>query len=367
MSRVLLNLSSPPAGVQGGIARFGIELSRRLVLRGRHDYTFRSQWSADQLPPELAKGAAIEVIPPIEKYLQDLVRTWARGPRTHPASKFDLLFNLDSLGFATGGRRRMTIVHDIYFCSVPEMFSRSARMKERLIHRIVLGRSHSIVGISEATSSEVRRHFPASAARVRTVLSDSMMNDVIPGALPPGLVRGGYVLAVAKVLPNKNFGLLAEAFARIAPDFPDLKLVHVGSDAGETFESALAPRGLSGRLGRLRGIDDPTLAALYRDALCLVVPSLYEGFCLPLLEAQRFGCPTVFSERSATGEVGGEGGIPFDPTDVDALEAILRRVAADPALRADMVARGHANARRFSWDATVDGYERAIDDVLEGR
>jgi glycosyltransferase involved in cell wall biosynthesis len=362
--RILLNLSSVPAGVPGGVARFGIELSRRLVQRDTYEYVFRSQWSAEQLPPELASRAAIEVVPPFAKFFQDLLKTWVRAPRTHPASKFDVIFNLDALGFATGGRHRITIVHDIYYRAVPSMFSRVERVRQQLIHAMVLGRSDAIIGISDATSSDVRRFFPRSAAKVRTVLSDSTMGDVVPGSLPPGLEPAGYVLAVAKVLPNKNFPLLAEAFARVAAEVPGLKLVHVGSDDGETFETALAARGLGDRLVRLRGIDDPTLGALYRDALCLVVPSICEGFCLPLLEAQRFGCPTVFSERSATGEVGGDGGISFDPSDVDALEGILRRVVADPALRADMVARGHINARRFSWDATVAGYERAIADVL---
>lgn len=363
-AKVLLNLSSPPAGTHGGVARFGIELSRLLALRGSHDYTFRSQWSPAQLPRDLAQRAAIEVIPPVSNYFGNLLSTWAKAPVAHSASKFDLVFNLDSLGFALGGRRRMTIVHDIYYRSVPEMFTRFERAKQQLIHAIVLGQSHSIIGISEATSSEVRRHFPGSAPKVRTVLSDSMMRGVAPGALPEGIAPESYVLAVANVTRNKNFGVLADAFARVAGRFPSLKLVHVGGDAGDTFERALGPAGLGDRLVRLRGIDDPTLAALYRDAICLVVPSVCEGFCLPLLEAQRFGCPTVFSERSATGEVGGEGGIRFDPSDAEALAGILRRVVENPSMRQELIARGHANAARFSWDATVDGYERAIADVL---
>lgn len=364
MARVLLNLSSQPAGTHAGVARFGIELSRRLVARGSHEYTFRSQWPSEKLPDELASGATLEQIPPVTNFLKDLLKTWAKAPRTHPASRFDLILNLDALGFARGGDRRMTIVHDIYYASVPEMFSRFSRLKQELIHSAVIGRSALVVGISEATSSEVRRHFPRSASKVRTVLSDSTMSDVVPGVLPAGLHQGGFVLAVANVTPNKNFPVLARAFARLAPDHPGLKLVHVGGDEGETFESILGERGVGDRLVRLRGIDDAVLAALYRDALCLVVPSVCEGFCLPLVEAQRFGCPTVFSERSATGEIGGDGGIRFDPMDDDILEGILRRLTMDTRMRAEMAARGHVNADRFSWERTVDGYEAAIRDAL---
>lgn len=364
-AKVLINLSSPAAATHGGVARFGIELSRRLAARGKHRYTFRSQWAPSQLPSELVAGATIEQIPPIRNYFGNLLQTWIKASWSHPASRFDIVLNLDPLGFAMGGGRRITIVHDIYFRSIPRMFSAIQRLKQQFIHTIVFRRSHAIIGISEATSAEVRRHFPSVAARVNTVLSDSTMNDITAAALYTGLEAANYLLVVANVTPNKNCGVVAEAFARIAADLPGLRLVHVGGDARETFEKALAPRGLRDRLTRLNGIDDAALAGLYRHALCLVVPSLCEGFCLPLLEAQRLGCPTIFSDRSATGEVGGDGGIAFDPDSVDALSEVLRRVVSDPALRADMVARGHANARRFSWEATVDGYERSIQAVLD--
>ena len=359
MAKILLNMSSQPAGAPAGVARFAMELSRRLIARGTHDYLFRSQWSADQLPKEIA-GAKIEVIPPITNYLKEFMVAAFKAGSAYPASKYDLVVNLDALGLASGGRNRLTIIHDIYYRSMPQMYSKFHRMKSHFIHSMIIGRSRVVVGISDATSNEVKKAFPSQARKVRTILSDSTMDAVVPGTLPEGLTPGGYVLAVANVTPNKNFGVLAEAFGRMASDHPGLRLVHVGGDGDETFARGLEPFGAGDRLTRLRGIDDATLAALYRDAACLVVPSLFEGFCLPILEAQRFDCPVIFSKTSATGEVGGRGGITFDPTDASELETALRDVVGHADAQDNMRAVGRENALRFSWERTVDLYEEAI-------
>ena len=371
MARVLINMSSQPAGVPAGVARFGMDLSRRLAERGSHDYVFRSQWSAGQLPPGLVANAELDVIPPLSSYFREFGTQALLGSRHYPASRYDLVFNLDPLGMASGGRSRMMIVHDIYYRShgvyyaaMSGLKARLQRAKQHAIHSAMIARSSLIVGISESTSADVRRHFPSAASRVRTILSDSTMGQVSPGMLPDGLEPNRFFLAVANVTPNKNFGVLADAFGRLAADHPGIRLVHVGGDADETFQKGLAIHGAADRLTRLRGIDDATLAALYRDALALVVPSLIEGFCLPVLEAQRLDCPVVFSNVSATGEIGGNGGIAFDPMDVDALETSMRRILREDGLRDAMRASGRENALRFSWDRTVGEYETAIQDAL---
>jgi len=339
-------------------------LAGNLIGRGSHDYVFRSQWHADQLPDAITDGAELHVIPKVSNYLKEFARSAVTGGRAYPSERYDLVLNLDALGMASGGRRRMTIIHDIYYATTPDTIGKVQWMKQQSIHASMVARSSVIVGISEATSAEVRKHFPRAADRVRTILSDSTMNDVLPGDLPPRLEPNGYVLAVANVTPNKNFGVLARAFARMCGDFPDLRLVHVGGDADELFAGILAEKGMQDRLIRLRGISDQQLAAVYANAAALVVPSIVEGFCLPIVEAQRLDCPVVFSNRSACGEIGGSGGISFDPLDEDALEMHLRGVVGDPALRDALRGMGRANAARFSWDRTTSLYEAAILDTI---
>jgi glycosyltransferase involved in cell wall biosynthesis len=111
--------------------------------------------------------------------------------------------------------------------------------------------------------------------------------------------------------------------------------------------------GLSERV-RLTGfVSEEELATLYAHAHGLVMPSLYEGFGLPVLEAMACGTPVVSSNASSLPEVAGDAGLLVDPHDVDGLAAAIDRLAHDPLLRADLAKRGIERARTFSWARTA--------------
>jgi glycosyltransferase involved in cell wall biosynthesis len=127
----------------------------------------------------------------------------------------------------------------------------------------------------------------------------------------------------------------------------------------------LRRKGSALRPVHLVGIDDVQLARLYHDALCLCVPSLYEGFCLPILEAQICGCPVVCSDRSATPEIAGRGALLFDPTDATAIGDCLRKVIVEPETSRDLVRLGYQNAARFSWEAATRQYQAIFERLLK--
>jgi glycosyltransferase involved in cell wall biosynthesis len=95
-------------------------------------------------------------------------------------------------------------------------------------------------------------------------------------------------------------------------------------------------------------------AALLSGALAFVFPSLYEGFGLPVLEAQACGCPVITSTTSSLPEVAGDGALLVDPEDTAAIAAAIGRIATDPELRQKLVESGFANVRRFSWQSCVE-------------
>jgi glycosyltransferase involved in cell wall biosynthesis len=108
-------------------------------------------------------------------------------------------------------------------------------------------------------------------------------------------------------------------------------------------------------LGR---ISDREVAWLYRHADALVFPSRYEGFGLPVVEAQRLGCPVASSNAASLPEVAGGGAAYFDPDDPESLRAALDSLAVD---RDGWAARGRANAERFRWADTAAAVERVLD------
>jgi alpha-1,3-rhamnosyl/mannosyltransferase len=113
---------------------------------------------------------------------------------------------------------------------------------------------------------------------------------------------------------------------------------------------------------RLLGfVDDADLPALYRNAVLFVLPSLYEGFGLPVLEAMACGTPVICSDASSLPEVAGDAALMIDPFDVDGLAAAMARVLQEPDLREGMGARGLAQAKRFTWERAA----RQLLDVLD--
>jgi glycosyltransferase involved in cell wall biosynthesis len=128
-----------------------------------------------------------------------------------------------------------------------------------------------------------------------------------------------------------------------------LSVVHVGRDELTLLSSALTAAGLTTSVETINGLSDAELAAAYRGAQCLVVTSTYEGFCLPVVEAQALGVPVICSDIAVLREVAGEGALFVDPYDADALADQLNAVMIDPALRARLSRAGRRNAGRFSW------------------
>jgi glycosyltransferase involved in cell wall biosynthesis len=137
---------------------------------------------------------------------------------------------------------------------------------------------------------------------------------------------------------------------------PDVALVHVGDDESEIFAQTFKQVNSPVRLVRFSVIDDVKLANLYHYASCLCVPSLSEGFCLPILEAQLCGCPVVCSNQSAMSEIAGRAAVLVDPRDPVALREALKGVLNSPTKRATLVRLGRDNADQFSWEKAANQY-----------
>jgi len=113
-------------------------------------------------------------------------------------------------------------------------------------------------------------------------------------------------------------------------------------------------RGLEAVVHHIPALDASELAAAYSAATAVVIPSLYEGFGVPVLEAMSCGCPVLSSWAGALPEVCDDAAILFDPRDPDALADQLERVVDDSHLRQDLIRRGLANCTRFSWERTAE-------------
>jgi glycosyltransferase involved in cell wall biosynthesis len=364
MPRVLFNMPSQFGGRPSGVARVAFALLNELIGRGDFEYILRSPWSAEQLPRFLQdKQLKVVVVPRPTILVLDVIGQALTFASYCHRENIDLVVNVDPYGAAVGGRARLTIVHDLYFKTIPPQIAFRAQLTNDLIHRVMLRGNSDIVTVSNATRADLENWYPQTRGRITTIHSAPSLNpDHVRSDLPP--VRGRYIMAVGNATENKNFRTLAEAVAIIYSSMPGISLVHVGDDPSEILAHTLQQMNSPVHLARFSGIDDAQLASLYRNASCLCVPSLSEGFCLPILEAQICGCPVVCSDRSAMPEIAGKGAVLIDPTDPTALATGLKSVLGDREKAATLTQLGLENAKQFSWDRTARQYHDLFARIL---
>ena len=226
-------------------------------------------------------------------------------------------------------------VHDLAILRAPEAFPRWHRLYGKAGLDRVLRAADAVVAVSEFTRSEVAELADVPAERICVV-----PNGVDAVFTPDGpRTEGDYVLVVGTLEPRKNLRRAVDA-AREAG--VELRVVGARGWGGVDVE------------GWVGEIPDAELAALYRGARCVVYPSLYEGFGLPVLEAMACGSPVVTSSATAMEEVAGGAAVLVDPLDASAIaagiqEAIERRV--------ELVPLGIARARAFPWSRAADAVE----------
>ena len=234
-------------------------------------------------------------------------------------------------------------VHDLSFERDPGVMGRRDRFVFRKVVPRAVRRAARVFAVSERTRRDLVELYGTPPEKI--VLTP---NAVDP-AFTPGGERDGYLLFVGAIQERKNPLAAADAAAEVG-----LPLVV----AGPAKEPALA-RELERRGARLRGyVDKPHLADLYRGAACVVLPSRYEGFGLPVLEAMACGAPVVATNDAALREVGGDVPVYAEPDDL--ASAIRRALAeAEPRSRA-----GLERARLFSWEETARRAVAAYREVL---
>ena len=176
-----------------------------------------------------------------------------------------------------------------------------------------------------------------------------------------GLTRP-FFLYTGNISPRKNLERLLRAFAAVKDRVGADLVVTGGLSWNDCFASWVKDLGLGGRVLRLGYVERQDMPVLYRSCLAYVFPSLFEGFGLPVLEAQAAGAPVLCSTATSLPEVAGDSARMVDPLDVPGLAQALVDLDQDPALRQGLIALGLDNVKRFSWkrtaQATLEVFER---------
>lgn len=236
-------------------------------------------------------------------------------------------------------------VHDLAVFRLPEAFPPWTRTYSRLVVPRVVRAARIVAAVSEFTASELESVLRIPRERIRVVPNAPAESFVEHGPR----ADGDYVLAVGTLEPRKNLARAIEAAKRVG-----LPLRVAGMEGWGGVE-AEGPG-----VTWLGFATDDELARLYRGALCVVYPSLYEGFGIPVLEAMACGVPVVTSRGGATEEVAGGAAVLVDPYDVGSIADGIRDAIAR---RDDLRAAGLRRARDYTWDASAQLLLEAYEDA----
>ena len=256
-------------------------------------------------------------------------------------------------------------VHDLGYRAFPQAHPLRGRLYLDWATRWSVHAAARVIAVSAATRRDLAHAYGAPPARVAVVHEAAApVPPLTAGEIAAVQARYGlarpYALYVGTLQPRKNLVRLLQAYASLhgaplsAAD-PGFDLVLAGApgwlSAPILDEAARLERGgLAGRIHLPGYVPDGDRAALLRGARLFCYPSLYEGFGLPILEAQSAGAPVVTARNSSLPEVAGDAALLVDPEDVDALAAAMLRLARDEELRQRLIRAGYENISRFSWE-----------------
>ena len=259
-------------------------------------------------------------------------------------------------------------VHDLIFERYPAHHTwRNVQFLKRAMPAFVAA-ADVIIAVSEHTKRDLVELYATPQVKIRVVYEgvDAHFAPAPPDAVAAVRARYGltrpYLLTVGTLEPRKNHLTAMAALARLKAAGQDVTLAVAGGQGWrfEPVQQRVAELALEDDVIFTGYVPDADLPALYTGAACVLVPSLYEGFGFPVLEAMACGAPVICSQASSLPELAGDAAILIHPTDDEALAAHVTRVLTEPDVAASLRARGLTQAARFTWAAcareTADVY-----------
>ncbi|MBU1032239.1 glycosyltransferase family 4 protein [Patescibacteria group bacterium] len=254
------------------------------------------------------------------------------------------------------GLKTFITVHDLGSEYLSSMHQLKQRLYLGFMQKIQLKTASKIIAVSYATKEDLVKRIGLEVKKIEVVyegydkqLFKPVRNDVLINSLRLyGLSPNTYFLFVGTVQPRKNLERLIIAFSRQLSAF---RLVIVGQKGWMSDEIYALPKklGIEAKIKFLGYVPERNLPTLYSGAIALLFPSLFEGFGLPILEAQACGCPVLTSNASSMPEVAGKGATYINPYNIDDIVKGMERVKRKGE-RVKMVKAGFENIKRFSWE-----------------
>jgi glycosyltransferase involved in cell wall biosynthesis len=285
------------------------------------------------------------------------------------AGRVGVLLNTVPEAILGSGVPQVTVVHDLLPLFFPAEYPRQQYYFRSLVPRVLRG-SRLVVADSESTRRDILESYGLPPGKVRVVYPGYDPLTYFANGLDHsrGVAEASYLLYVGNLLPHKNLLSLLDALA-ILRRRRRARLI-IRGEGQPVYSRAVRERvetlGLADAVTFQGYATEGALRDLYAHAACLVLPSLREGFGLPVLEAMACGTPVITSSSSSLPEVAGDAAIQVDPHDAIDLAEAMYRILTDADLRDELRERGLKWVRSFSWHRAAEQMSLLLDEVRSG-
>lgn len=247
-------------------------------------------------------------------------------------------------------------VMDLSYIHYPYLFKKTDFYQLKLWTSYSIRQAKRIITISNSSKDDIIKYYNLEPDKVKVIYPGTKKISNLKTQISnvdklreKYKLTKKYILFVGTLQPRKNIERLVEAFAKFKSE--DLELVIIGKKGWMYEEILKSPQKfkVENHVKFLDYVPDEDMPEFYKNAIFFVLPSLYEGFGLPVLEAMKYGCPVLASNVSSLPEAGGQAALYFDPEDVDDIVNKMKLVLDDKKMREIMREKGFEQVKKFSW------------------
>ncbi len=294
-------------------------------------------------------------------------------PKIIKRDKIDVLHSPGYISPILLGSAKVVTIHDMQYHYYPHYFAKTKLLYWKYFIPLSARYSDVIVAVSKHAKKNIVEILGIPEEKVIVTFESTKFSmletpgrEVHVNLLNQFKINKEYILSVAALLPHKNLDRLINAFSLIL-DKVNHQIVLVGlkGQALKSIGEIIEKKGMQDRVILTGYVADHELLFLYKNASLFVLPSLFEGFGIPVLEAMSVGCPVAASNRTSIPEVLGDAGMLFEPEDESSIADAIYSILSDTNLRNKFIERGLARSKMFSWPKvakeTLRAYRIAYD------
>ncbi len=259
------------------------------------------------------------------------------------------------------GKPFVITIHDMIYELFPEMFP----LKDRLaiLKKELALKADKIIVVSEQTKKDLLKFIDIKEEKIAVIYQACSLDEKLIATTEAKKPQKDFLLFVGNRSIYKNFYFMLSAISEVLRNNPNLELICFGAPFDKKEKRFLDNLGLEKKVRVVSG-EDRDLITLYKTALAFISPSYYEGFGVTILESFSCGCPVLAANVSATPEAAGDAALYFDPKDPRAIKASVEKIISDAELRAELIANGYEQNKKFSWQKAATEMKQVYQTIL---